>query len=553
MGIPSYFSQVIRKYSKILRNTKFFVDNRITFTHLYMDCNSIIYDAYHAISSTYVPDDRESFEQTIIVDVANRISDYINMIRPTDIVYIGFDGVVPLAKMRQQRMRRHKTKFLSSINFTDSPPTPKWDTCNITPGTPFMEKLSSYMYSYFNNTEQMYKVKKIVVSCSDESGEGEQKMFNHVRKNEMKNANVTVYGLDADLIMLSILHLKYCNNIYIFREAPEFLKSSINVAADIKDNEPYFLDISHLSDFIVIEMDCKYHQPNRVEDYILMCFFLGNDFLPHIPALNIRTNGLTVLMDVYRKHIGNYNNRTLISLETHDINWKYLTIFIEELANLEEGLMKQEYYRREKTEKQYYTKKITSDKELSVMRLPLLLRMCEKYVCVLEEGWRVRYSRSSGSSVGSYVEVMCWLWRYYSSEVSSHCVVYEGSMSPLLCDVKECVKEWCVKKSGVCEGCVSLEECKLCKMEVEVQLKYVLPESSYKDCGVLHKLEGLSRWSSCESSCESCMCIGSCSGLLCNYEWAFNEYFWECVPRLKKISIETLEKWNERIKVNKIE
>ena len=189
------------------------------------------------------------------------------------------------------------------------------------------------------------------------------------------------------------------------------------------------------------------------------------------------------------------------------------------------------------------------------MRLPLLLRMCEKYVCVLEEGWRVRYSRSSGSSssVGSYVEVMCWLWRYYSSEVSSHCVVYEGSMSPLLCDVKECVKEWCVKKSGVCEGCVSLEECKLCKMEVEVQLKYVLPESSYKDCGVLHKLEGLSRWSSCESSCESCMCIGSCSGLLCNYEWAFNEYFWECVPRLKKISIETLEKWNERIKVNKIE
>jgi len=62
MGIPSYFSQVIRKYSKILRNTKFFIDNGITFTHLYMDCNSIIYDAYHSISSTYVPDERESFE-----------------------------------------------------------------------------------------------------------------------------------------------------------------------------------------------------------------------------------------------------------------------------------------------------------------------------------------------------------------------------------------------------------------------------------------------------------------------------------------------------------
>jgi len=544
MGIPSYFSQVIRKYSKILRNTKFFIDNGITFTHLYMDCNSIIYDAYHAISSTYVPDERESFEQTIIVDVAKRIDEYINMIQPSEVVYIGFDGVVPLAKMRQQRMRRHKTQFLSSINFTDSPPKPKWNTCNITPGTPFMDKLSSYMYSYFNNTEKHYNVNKIIVSCSDEPGEGEQKMFNHVRKNEMKNANVTVYGLDADLIMLSILHLKYCNNIYIFREAPEFLKSSINIAANIKDNEPYFLDISHLSNSIVIEMDCKYHQPNRAEDYILMCFFLGNDFLPHIPALNIRTNGLTVLMDVYRKHIGNYNNRTLISLETHDIDWKYLTIFISELAKLEEGLMKQEYYRREKAEKQYYTKKITSDKELSVMRMPLVLRMCEKYVCVLEEGWRLRYSRVCGDGVVcSYVVVMSWLWRYYVGEVSSDCVAYSGSMSPLLCELSEVCGRWC-SESGVlmCSGCVSGEECKLCKMEVEVKLKYVLPSSAYKECGV----------SECIVSYEKELCEDSCSGLLCNYEWAFNDYFWECVPRLKKISLETLEKCNERIKVNKM-
>ena len=267
MGIPSYFSHVIRKYTKILRSCRYFIDTDKPFTHLYMDCNSIVYDSYHSISDTYIVEKEDEFEEQIIREVANRIENYISMIKPTDVIYISFDGVAPLAKMDQQRTRRYKTHFTSGIQYeTTVESTKKWNTSSITPGTIFMEKLSNYIYFYFKHKELQYNVKNIVVSCSDKPGEGEHKLYSHIRQNDMKKSNVAVYGLDADLIMLSIFHLKYCNNIYIFREAPEFLKNSIPIEIKNNKNEPYFLDIDNLSESIIYEMGCSDNNINRIDD-----------------------------------------------------------------------------------------------------------------------------------------------------------------------------------------------------------------------------------------------------------------------------------------------
>ena len=105
--------------------------------------------------------------------------------------------------------------------------------------------------------------------------------------------------------MLSIFHLKYCDNIYIFREAPEFLKNSIPIDIQNNSNEPYFLDMKHLSISIVNEMGCQDNTISRIDDYVFMCFLLGNDFLPHFPAMNIRTHGISVLLDIYKKPLYN--------------------------------------------------------------------------------------------------------------------------------------------------------------------------------------------------------------------------------------------------------
>jgi len=177
--------------------------------------------------------DTDAFEDEVINNVILKIELYIQMIKPTTTVYIAFDGVAPLAKMEQQRTRRYKTHYMSQFGGSGKL---KWNTSAITPGTAFMEKLSNKINAHFENQAS----KSVIVSCSDQCGEGEHKLFEHCRNECAPTDNVAVYGLDADLIMLSIFHCKYAKNIYVFREAPEFLKSSIPIQVRAGDSAPYF-------------------------------------------------------------------------------------------------------------------------------------------------------------------------------------------------------------------------------------------------------------------------------------------------------------------------
>jgi len=430
MGIPSYFSYIIKNYPTIIKNLNAVLSEDVGITTLYMDCNSVIYDVVREVE--FLNMDSATYESVVIEKVIEKISIYLSVIRPSQIAYIAFDGVAPFAKMEQQRTRRYKSQFTNSLSTNSNSSNTEnnkqsWNTSAITPGTSFMNRLSRDIKNHFYKNRSKFAF-EIIVSGSDDVGEGEHKLFDHLRKTSLSeekksSQNIVVYGLDADLIMLSIFNLEYARNIYVFREAPEFLKSSIPVQMqENNDTNLYFLDIQGLCEKIMVEMRCEYKCREQIYDYVFLCFFLGNDFLPHFPSMNIRTHGIDSLMTIYRKKIGNHPDISIVS--KGKIQWKVVRTFLQEIVALEKQFLMNEYNLRDKFDRRDWSK---MDNEEVLLNTPVIYRAIEKYICPEEYGWENRYYKAlidenfymdadenMRKLCTNYLEGLEWVFKYYS-------------------------------------------------------------------------------------------------------------------------------------------
>ena len=259
MGIPSYFSYIIKNHPDIIKKLIKLGD----IDNLYLDSNSIIYDCLRQIAHEYTGDDKE-FEDKLVCGVEKKLREYIKIVKPKGQILIAFDGVAPVAKLEQQRNRRYKSVLDKQYMEEYLEKTEKtWDKTAITPGTNFMNTLTNYVTEYYKKKKGSLE---IIVSGTDKVGEGEHKIFDFIRQNSSshKKENTIIYGLDADLIMLCLNHLHMSRSIYLFRETPEFIKS---IDSSLEPNKEYYLDIPMLSQFIIEEM-CFFKR-----DDPKVCFF----------------------------------------------------------------------------------------------------------------------------------------------------------------------------------------------------------------------------------------------------------------------------------------
>ena len=151
MGIPSYFSYILKNYGNIISRLNRKVDN------LYLDSNSIIYDSLRQL------EEHHNFEERLIHNVCVKIDEYIKRTAPSHTIFIAFDGVAPVAKLDQQRNRRYLSTLEKKIHKRLSiSNTTSWNSTAITPGTIFMKKLGEYITEYYYNKERSYGVQKLL-------------------------------------------------------------------------------------------------------------------------------------------------------------------------------------------------------------------------------------------------------------------------------------------------------------------------------------------------------------------------------------------------------
>jgi len=532
MGIPSYFSYIIKNYSNIIRSCKQIVDEQICFQYLYMDCNSIIYDEFRQIEEDIAKNiiEVENIEKILISKVISKIGSYIYYIKPTKLVFIAFDGVAPLAKMEQQRSRRCKGHITEKIQkyVSNKNTTAKWSTSNITPGTNFMNSLSQKLKKSFEHLENHYGVESIIVSGSDNAGEGEHKMFQHIRDHKKtKSDNVAVFGLDSDLIMLSLFHCKFFDNLFIFRETPEFGK--LIISNDHNDSQYLFLHIQTFANGILSEMNCDSYDNHLLYDYIFMCFLLGNDFLPHFPSLNIRTTGIDTLLTVYRNITKKHVNQSFIN-QNMQIVWRNVFHFFNALAKEEHNRLLMEYGIRDKFAKRNWTTENEESKENVVLNVPIIYRSEENYICPQNQCWELRYYKTLFSSdcnikdiCINYLEGLEWVFKYYTNNCPDWRWKYNYHYPPLIKDICKYIPN---------KFHDFIQECRK-PFSSYVQLAYVLPKRT--QCLLPNHIQTY--------------LSNRCSQYYTNdedikFQWAFCRYFWEAHPILQPISLQILEKWD---------
>ena len=189
MGIPAYFRNIIRDYPSIITS----IQNNIKIDYLLFDLNCAIHPCCRG----------ETDELVMMKNVVEKIKECIHLTNVQKKMYIAIDGPAPRTKMEQQRQRRLRSSQEEKI----------WDTNSITPGTNFMNTLSTYLDKELKKLNIPY-----ILSDSNDPGEGEHKIMDYTDTLPL-NDTMCVYGLDADLIMLSMIRDQ---PIYLLREKTEY-------------------------------------------------------------------------------------------------------------------------------------------------------------------------------------------------------------------------------------------------------------------------------------------------------------------------------------------
>jgi len=434
MGVPKLFKTLMNS------NHDIFIDKAPKCDFFYLDFNCLM---HYALRRCNVENENEGqHDEVVICEIIKYTRFIINdVVKPHQMVYIAIDGPVPNTKLHRQRERRFKKQFdmfyehhIGMQYQSNQSVRTSFDSTKLTPGTNFMYKLNERIRSVINLN--VFKVPTVIFSDCNEIGEGEWKIFNHIRNNVCDN--IVIYGLDADLIVLCMS--TRCLHSFLCREDD--------------NDEIKFFDTMKCIDSLIIEHHLQDRNRDQVlQDLVLVLMLGGNDFVEAFEFTRIRNDGWNILIKEYSQEY-----YKLTCLTTTHINWIQFIRFLNNLSRHEYRCLKINQHKRNKQRRNDKPHNVTQAIELynhgyltnpnhmmhdEYSRQTINLNYSESSViwkpCYYNDVINISYNFHEIRELCSdYLDSILWCWSYYiNGVVSSWSYKYKYRAAPCLTDFVE--------------------------------------------------------------------------------------------------------------------
>lgn len=406
MGIPSFYRQLCRRFPALI--TKGVGPPP---EWLCLDFNCAMYYVLRKMPPITEFTSPGVWEEKLCRNIAAYMVELCTLAAPTKGVYISCDGAVCAAKRRQQRLRRFKGPWLARI---ESKGEGDWDQNALTPGSAFMSQLGDVLVSAGATLQAQLGV-TVRVSTTKEGGEGEHKLLAYMR--EVRPVTCTIYGLDADLILLSmLLGADTGADVRLMREAQEF-----EGGGDHNQGQWRSLSIGALSEAML--------PAERVRDFVCAMSLLGNDFLPRSLTHTVRDDGIPTLIATLTRHVWSAGLRLVDG--SGALNRAALLALVgawaaEEERDLVVACRKAAASRTRASDEL----EMLPTQWASVCRL-----LNTRAASQLRTGWRGLYAGWRPGTTANYVRGVAWVWDYYSGKPVDQGWYYDEHLPPLWTDV----------------------------------------------------------------------------------------------------------------------
>lgn len=423
MGIPSFYRHLCRRFPKLITN-----GSGGSSEWLCLDFNCAMYHVLRqAPTFPSEPEEKAHWEAELCKAIATYMSEIVILAAPTKGVYVSCDGVVCAAKRRQQRLRRFKGPWAAAAEAVvtgKAQTTPGWDQNALTPGSAFMAALGDCLTAAGARLQAKIGV-PVIVSTTAEAGEGEHKLMAHMRV--VKPASCTIYGLDADLILLAMLLGGAGCYVRLLREAQEFEGSSTGWRS---------LDVSALASVMIPSCSSQ-----RIHDFVASMSLLGNDFLPKSLTHTVRDDGIPRLIATLERTVWARGLR--IVADDGALSRTGMLSLLESWAADEERDLVVAAQAAQKVARRGGIG--DSPEETALREWNAQPARWATVTTILGNGalrpdWRAVYAGWHPGSSSNYLQGVAWVWDYYSGRPVDQAWFFDEHLPPLFADVVQCLR-----------------------------------------------------------------------------------------------------------------